>query len=113
MCEKTSLLLQVCNQWKAVVEGFAMLEYLVWLGICGHHMPPPDAPIFTNSERLDKLHQYEREWEAFAFSRQDTAKHGVELGVLGCALATVGGNLLRCTLLSQETPSPLTIQESP
>lgn len=28
MCEKTSLLLQVRNRWKAVVEGFAMLEYL-------------------------------------------------------------------------------------
>jgi hypothetical protein len=50
--------LQVCKQWKTVVEEFVTLQYIVWLGIYGHQMPGPSATGDTVAVRLEKLRSY-------------------------------------------------------
>src|ERR1700733_2765371 len=99
-----ALSLQVCKQWKTVVEEFVTLQYIVWLGIHGHQMPGPRAPGDTVVERLEKLHQYERQWEELAFSRRDTVKDRVTLLGSGSPLARIGDvdyhHLRLCTLPS-------------
>ena len=81
-------------------------------------MPGPRAPGETVAERLEKLHQYERQWEELAFSRRDTVKDRVTLLGSGSPLARIGNvdddHLRLCTLPScEDNPPPSALQPTP
>lgn len=97
------------------MEEFVTLRYLVWLGIHGHQMPGPGGLDDTVAERLEKLHQYERQWEELTFFRRDTVQECVALLGSGCSFGGIGTeddqHLRLCTLPSRESNLPPRILE--
>ncbi|KAF8319700.1 hypothetical protein DL93DRAFT_109858 [Clavulina sp. PMI_390] len=74
----------VCKSWKAVIDEFAVLRYLIWLGITGQvdqayrsaSSITGGTPPSSASERLASLHQLEKAWSEASIARSDTIDVG-------------------------------------